>query len=419
MTTTKSLNHIQKLQFSDKPAAESMLLDFLKQNQDPNIEKVELLPKPESLNSVNGYLTYSDQTRLFFKSHTEEGEELEDYYNGSLLSKAGYPVMSSKRVNTKPGQQIALYEIIKLPTLFDLVKEEEDRLLKGKTVTTARLVESQKNLDRQTFKIYESSLEKISAPEHAKAPVHQLFIHRLKRGGRVDSFYFGKSLHLGEETVPFERLAAMRWIINGVTFGESLADLIDRSEKLVLPQAGASIIGHGDAHNGNVFVDEDMKLFLFDPAFAGRHHPLIDLTKPLFHNVFARWMYHPQEVSNEFQLNWKMADGTIEVTHNFEASSIRQAFLASKIQFVIKPTLELLRSNGMLPQDWQLMLRSTLFCCPFLTVNLLAEHVPNGTLAERYTLPVKLLGLATAVELGARPISGANKIQEAVATIFE
>jgi len=264
MSIVFNLNQIQKLQFSDKAAAEKMLLEFLRKNQDPEITKIELLPKPESLNSVNGFVTYSDQKKLFFKSHTEEGEKLDEYYNAVLLAEAGYPVFSSKKIETQPGQQIVLYEIIDLPTLFDLVKQEEDSASKGSaTKLGERLVRAQRALDERTFGIYQATYQDISAAEHARAPVHQLFVHRLESSGRIAKFYSGKSIELNGRVVPFEALAVKRWIVNGVEYKENLNELIERSRCYLVPAAGPSIIGHGDAHNGNVFADiAKEKLFL-------------------------------------------------------------------------------------------------------------------------------------------------------------
>jgi hypothetical protein len=72
----------------------------------------------------------------------------------------------------------------------------------------------------------------------------------------------------------------------------------------------------------------------------------------------------------------------------------------------------------MLSDSWREYLRAALFCCPFLTVNLFAAPVSNGTLSERYPLKIKLLGLAMAVELGAAPDSGTNKLSATIADLL-
>src|SRR5579885_2170520 len=288
---------IQKLQFKDKAQAEKYLLEFLRKCEDPKIDALELMPKPESLNSINGFIRYANGDRFFFKAHVEENEQIEEYYNSELLAGCGYPVIAAKRVKQHPGQQIAIYEILSYPTLFDIVKTEEDKILSGAISTTAPyIVQAQESLEKNVSAIYKNTCQEINAETHARAPVHQLFYHRLQEDGRVGVFYRGKTIRLSDGSpLSFDKLANMRWTVNGAAYDCSLNDVIEQARRRLKPESGISIIGHGDAHNGNIFVAgepgaEELKLLMFDPAFAGRHDPILDLTKPLFHNIFARWM---------------------------------------------------------------------------------------------------------------------------------
>jgi len=443
MAAALHLSDIQKKQFSDKAGAETDLLDFLRENEDQSIQKVELQPKPESLNSLNGFVTFDNGERFFFKTHTEENEKVSEYYNATELAKAGYPIITSKQVTHRVGKQIVLYQIISYPTLFDLLKIEEDRIIEasldagadtkaicpeagctisgfsaaGSTAassppassTATILLNGQIELDKLVFDIYAKNLTRASAELQSKAVIHQLFSHRLAEDGRVGLFYRKKLLDLESTSIPFQTLAEMRWNINGVEYSQSLNEIIERSRTVLKPKEGAAVPGHGDAHNGNIFVDlEKQKFYMFDPAFAGKHHPLLDLTKPLFHNIFARWMYFPDQVLQEFKLNYSIQGNVIHIVHDFKPSHLRISHLQSRINNVLAPSVALLKENGLLEDDWRTFVRSALFCCPFLTVNLLADYVPDGTLSQRYKPPVKLLGLAMAVELGATKHSGSN-----------
>jgi aminoglycoside phosphotransferase (APT) family kinase protein len=156
-------------------------------------------------------------------------------------------------------------------------------------------------------------------------------------------------------------------------------------------QAGASIIGHGDAHNGNVFYRPG-GLMYFDPAFAGRHHPVLDLTKPLFHNVFAMWMYYPQEKRAGLNIRIERTGERWHVQHDYALHPVRQMFLESKVDRVLKPIVGELRARGWLREDWRDYLKAALFCCPFLTMNLADE--------TRFPPEIRLLGLSMAVEMG-------------------
>jgi hypothetical protein len=205
-----------------------------------------------------------------------------------------------------------------------------------------------------------------------------------------------------------------------VLYQDSLAEIIERSQRLLRPASTTAIIGHGDAHNGNIFVDNEFsELKMFDPAFAGKHDPLLDLTKPLFHNVFARWMYFPEQVAKEIELEFSIKGKEIEIIHNFMPSSLRLAHLNSRVQKVLHPTLDLLKQKASLREDWIAYLRSSLFCCPFLTVNLFAEYKPNGTLAERYPLSIKLLGLLIAISFGSLTYERENELSILIDSIFQ
>lgn len=403
---------IQKLQFSNKLLAESALLSFLRSCEDPEIESVELRPRPESLNSINGFVSYKNGERLFFKSHVEEKERITEYYNAQVLETAGYPMLAARELRRRPGKQIALYEIVSYPTMFDLLKEEEDKEIHSLSENSAPdlLLKLQSELDNKVFGIYVSTLENISKEQQASAPIQQLFGHRLSENGRLGLFYRGKSILLknGEE-LKFDDLSRMKWRVNGVSYKDNLEQIIEGARRLLSPEAGPSVIGHGDAHNGNVFVDEENSgLYLFDPAFAGRHDPLLDLAKPLFHNVFARWMYFPEEVCREFDLEFSISGNEIFVEHNFFPSCIRLEHLQSRLDKLLFPLLDTLERHGTLRSDWQDYLRCALFCCAFLTVNLFAEEQHAGTLAERYSLKIKMLALALSVSM-ASALSGSGE----------
>ena len=131
----------------------------------------------------------------------------------------------------------------------------------------------------------------------------------------------------------------------------------------------------------------------FDPAFAGTHHPLLDITKPLFHNVFAMWMYYPNEINARTKITFRAEGDTWHVDYDYPLPPIRQIFLESKIKAVLLPTIALLKDKGMLREDWRAYLKVALFCCPFLTMNLSDE--------TRFPPEISLMGLAMAIEMGA------------------
>lgn len=102
------LQQIQSLQFRDKTAAESLVLDFVRRTFPLDVVAVELRPLAVSLNSFNGFLTLRDDKRLFFKTHTETDTVIGEYYRAGVLAEAGYPVIQPLYSSTQTGQQLLI-----------------------------------------------------------------------------------------------------------------------------------------------------------------------------------------------------------------------------------------------------------------------------------------------------------------------
>lgn len=384
--TDARLRHIQSLQYTDKAAAESALLDFIRETF-PQLDPaaVELRPSAVSLNSFNGYLTLSDGKRLFFKTHVEPDSIVGEYYNSQLLADAGYPIIRPLYASTEYGKQFLIYDLIEWPSVFDVVYQQEST---GEAqVGSTPLAIAQANSDKQLLEIYLNTLAWQNAENATKAPIHQLFYHRLA-GKRYQDFYQGEQAKL-----PLDKI----WVINDRCYQSNLRDLIANQTIIVPEQEGLSVIGHGDAHNGNIFLRhiegmEEYQLVYFDPAFAGRHNPFLDLAKPLFHNVFASWLYHPIDHPQAKTLIRRETSEKIHITFDENLLNTRWLFFHSKAERVLKPLVIELRRRDLLPANWRLYLKTALFCCPLLTMDL--------TDANRFPENVKWLGLAYSVIMG-------------------
>jgi hypothetical protein len=199
-----------------------------------------------------------------------------------------------------------------------------------------------------------------------------------------------------EEGPTFEQLLRYRWVINGVaidTWKATLGELLEQARVTLQPAREMyTVIGHGDAHFGNVFLEDQKYYKYFDPAFAGRHSPLLDIVKPFFHNTFAMWMYFPDEIARELEITVDIADDTVFIEHNYVLPAIRRAIWETKIEHLLKPLLALLQKRHALPPDWYDFWRLAMLCCPLLTVNLLDT--------TRRPASICWLGLSQAMQMG-------------------
>lgn len=387
------LQRIQYLQFQRKDEAEKLLLPFLREVFSSKVSIVELRPLAVSLNSFNGFITLVDGKRYFFKTHTEPDTLINEYYNAGQLADAGYPIIKPIFSSTEVGKQVLIYDVIESESVFDVAWAIEN----GDESKFPDLKLAQNKADDDLVVLYLNAMRQQSSNEASKSPIHQLFYHRLT-GGRLDRFYNEQNqIDLPKATYSLQKVRTAKWVINGQVYHQTLNEIIQQAIEILNPtQLGMSIIGHGDAHNGNVFfqrTNQPPSLLYFDPAFAGRHNPLLDLTKPLFHNVFAMWMYFPYEKARQTEIKLSISNNTWHVEHNYTLHSVRKFFLDSKVDKVLIPILRKLHSEKTLPSNWRTYLKSALFCCPFLTMNL----------ADRQKFPpeISLLGLAMSIEMGA------------------
>lgn len=388
MSDQDLLLKIQRLQFTERGEAEALLLSFVRETfPQLDIISLELRPLAISLNSFNGFLTLGDNSRLFFKTHTEQDNAISEYYNAEMLDAAGYPVVRPLYSSTSAGQQLLIYPVIESPSVFDVARALE--MNRTVNATLASLTSAQNASDDQLYHLYETTLAWQSAEDASKAAIHQLFYHRLT-GGRLDRFYGDAvSMALPHQIINCDALKHVKWSINGSVYEKSLGNLIDEAVKVLQPaQAASSIIGHGDAHNGNVFYEGD-SLRYFDPAFAGRHHPLLDLVKPIFHNVFAMWMYFRDEERARFNISVDVQGDVWHITHDYVVNPVRQMFLQSKFQRTLTPTLQLLKQRGWLQEKWRRQIKLALMCCPLLTLNLTS-----------FPPEIALLGLSFCIQMG-------------------
>lgn len=383
------LQQVQQLQFTDKPEAERLLLGFIQSMFPMDVVRCELRPQVTSLNSFNGFIYLADGGRKFFKTHTEQDNVIDEYYNAGVLADAGYQVIQPIHSSTQAGQHLLIYEVIESPSVFEIAwgleYQDNPTLLEG-------LTRAQNESDDDLFTIYQATLAPQSAEDAENAPIHQLFYHRLV-GGRLDRFYGdGVAIALPDKVHAMREVRGAKWVINGQVYHQTLDELIAQATDILRPsQAGLSIIGHGDAHNGNVFYDND-RLLYFDPAFAGRHHPLLDIVKPIFHNAFAMWMYYPNEKRETTAIQFDSSGDVWTVQYDYDWHPVREMFLTSKFERTLKPLVNHLAEKDQLPANWRLMIKSALFCCPFLTLNL----ADGG----RFPPEISLLGLSMALEMG-------------------
>jgi phosphoglycolate phosphatase-like HAD superfamily hydrolase len=402
-----SLQLIQQLQFSRRELAEQLLRLWFVHHMDLPVQRLRLTARAVSLNALNGFYQSNGQEFLF-KAHMETHGGLHEDDQAQLLEAAGYNVARYAQLLCAQEWQIATYLVVRWPLMFDLIRalETDQELPAGLTAHT--LLEVEERECAHVLDIYQRTFQVGQMLSPYGAPIHRLFWYRLS-GTRFQTFYAGKTVPLPAGSQPteisFADIEHYRWTINGREQPHSLGRLIARAREVLHPaRVMASVIGHGNAHSGNAFLEREQsdssthtsdalyRYLFFDPVFAGRHNPLLDLVKPLYHNVFARWMDFPAEVVQTLNLTIQVQGEQLILEHNYGLTPIRQALLRTRYEKLLVPLVAWLEEQHALQEEWQEFLHLALMCCSLLTVNLCDTTK---------MLPViSWLGLAQAVQLG-------------------
>jgi hypothetical protein len=93
-------------------------------------------------------------------------------------------------------------------------------------------------------------------------------------------------------------------------------------------------------------------------------------------------------------------------------SPLRRDLLAVKADRFWRPWLATLRDRGLLPDDWEQVLRLALFLCPTLVMNLRA-----GDGGGPHSPTTSAIGLFVALMAGAAPETGQDAVSDFIASI--
>lgn len=407
---------IRALARSDLTAAERKLETFISQLFGLSVSDLKINLDQYSLNSLNGFFR-SGADDLFFKFHQEEGEEQMrgEYYRADILARAGLPVDQPVHISTLPGEQLLVYRRRSDPRFSDVLLDLD---LSGDPAAISRAVTAEAALNDHILACAIETLRPISPAESRAEPIHRLFHERLVEqpdgrypGGRLARFYVGRQFEFPEGIrLGWDQIRGAAPVINGVEHARSLQAMFDLAYGRYAPEHLADaggIVAHGDAHNANIWYqrgpDADHLAF-FDPAFAGDRVPsLVAEVKSTFHNIFAHpfWLYDPMIAAERYHASVRLEGGTIRIDTDWELSAVREALLATKARHFWKPWLAHLASKGMLPDDWEDVIRIGVFLSPTLVLNLNA-----GEGRERHNPVSSAIGFAVALAAGSAPISG-------------
>lgn len=355
---------------------------------DANIGRVEPISTSASLNSVcaNVEIAFEEGHHIpaFAKVHIESDSKSssvlgakDEYSQANLLAENGWPVLVPLVSGKSKNYPLLIYPRVETETLFELFEKSYD---KRESLVSSPELALLATLNMQIGNAMLKSAKLVDSKTAIQSPIQTLFTQRLKKTGRIGSWYKPdtKFLLAGTgESINWKELLNIRWIINGEPYRLTLSEVIKNARRYLSfeeEQKALVCVSHGDDHSGNIFMDtKNGKAIVFDPAFAGLNPASLSSIKALAHSCILPMggMYYDPKIGRVFYRKGQ-ANNTLYVDLPFENSILyrtHEALAKQIIDLRILPLFQKAKQGGININNEYERIRYALATCAFLTIN--------------------------------------------------
>ncbi|KAI0538521.1 hypothetical protein GGR58DRAFT_526092 [Xylaria digitata] len=375
------------------PSAKQISDKTLRQFNDGKITRLQNETSILSFNSISYKARTDDGVEIFVKETPFAKEEK----HGAELALRFFPRIMNPRIAVK-GELV--YPFFRGTTKTDVRLSYIRSGYKDRDLAQ-RLLHVEMVQAEDTLRAYRQSLSLTDGSVHSAGTlprynIQRFFHDRLIDDSRMKSFY-GQGMKLPgvERPIPFDKLLALRWRINGQRY-TSLKDAFDYARSIVAPgspylQASPIAFGLGDFHGGNVMMSDEFRkkggsseVLFIDFEVSGFHPVMLDLAKPLYFDTMFESLFR-KILGDGFNNGTRchVAGSEIVVDLAPRVDALKRAILRIKTQYLIKPlSAEVQRLGGNL-EDHVPILAVALFLCATVSRNFSDDPID---FAEKFAL---------------------------------
>ena len=126
-------------------------------------------------------------------------------------------------------------------------------------------------------------------------------------GSRVNQLFYGRlfgeryQLFFARDHNNLSSYFNHRLIVNGKKFQFTIGETLKMIQEKYTPQADRevmAIMGHGDAHHGNIILNS--KIWFIDNEYADFMPPFMELAKPYYNDFIGRLFFHHPKILNQY-----------------------------------------------------------------------------------------------------------------------
>lgn len=253
--------------------------------------------------------------KKFIKIHSRGGG-LKEYLGTLFLTSQGIETSLAPIIPTETLVVSQNIELVIQPFI-------PSACLEGGTLfdTISRMEFDPKPQDVELIKLIFSDALQLSQSTMRFSPFESvrnddLFFDRLKThtqdgvSGRIERIYSGKKFKLQDVEIPWERLKTVHWTFDGVTYKETIEELLVQARVELDPSKPRLIgISHGDWHENNIIVQgatpiTDLPSYAYlDLERSGMNDIIEDAALFLAHLTFYADYINPKYSPNLFKNN--------------------------------------------------------------------------------------------------------------------
>ncbi|KAI1811217.1 hypothetical protein GGS20DRAFT_563964, partial [Poronia punctata] len=322
-----------------------------------------------------GTIGFGNNTVLYVKSSPYLVGRVDEELKGALLAAKYFP---RTIIPLLSASKALLYPYLEGPTqsegrlsFIDNNREDERKL---RSLLHMELIKT-----ADTLAAYRRTLP-LSEKDDIPPSIHVYFHENLK-DDKMMRDYYGQGIKIGDHHFSFEKLLYVRWKINGKYY-PPLREALDKATAILSPTSPSmtacpTIFGLGSAHGNKIMATPPNDLTYLSYEVAGFHPVMLDMAKPMYHDVFFHTQFRGSLVRAEPDLVYKYNEKKHKITVTYKPcpDKLSRVIMAIKQKYLLQPlSRELQATKGVDLRDHVQLLTAALFACAIVSEDLVGNE---------------------------------------------
>ncbi len=242
----------------------------------------------EDLNKTYGtksniFLVKQESDQFVFK--LASAREIQGETHGTSMVSKFLCVPKIYKYHINGNKSWLLREYIPGRLMADNIRDLESK----RKISLIQSIEKEK--EKQLLEMYRKTKKRVSFYDYLSLRANDLFYKRIS-GKRYKSFYGLSKSSIHKYT---EKEITLNGRIFPHTIQENVSLILSKYDK---PRVDSVIgyLGHGDAHHGNILINDSNKIWFYDNEYVGTMPAYMELSKPYYNDFLGVLFFHFHDI---------------------------------------------------------------------------------------------------------------------------